>query len=225
MIRSIIYKEWLKIRYYWLIAFFFNILLFAYLFINIRHLFVLEPAQMVWYNAIHIGTLFYDDIKYLMPATGILIGAAQFIPEADKERLRLSLHLPVRLETLALFYILIGISFVAATAVIDCIFLSIITGFFYPQEVAVSAALTALPWSFSGFPAYLGTSLVILETQWPVRLFYLIISAGFACLFYQSNDYNSYVHVMGRLAVLSGIFIPALILPVYRFRNRGGRWH
>lgn len=89
MNNSTFYKEWLKIRYYVLGAFVFNVLFFVYLFFDIREPFINDPPIMAWNSAIHIHTLFYAKVKYLLLATGILISLAQFIPEITKNRLRL----------------------------------------------------------------------------------------------------------------------------------------
>ena len=221
MIYSTIYKEWLKIRYYVLGALVFNILFFICLFFDIREPFQNDPAIMAWYGAIHIHTIFYDKIKYLLPATGILIGIAQFIPEITKNRLRMSLHLPVNPNLLILSCVCIGISAVIAIAIIDIILFYAIVIEFFPKEVSFSALMTALPWFFSGMVAYLATAQVVLETGWRRRIFYAVIFCGFIGLFFMSSEYSSYVHVMGRLFLISLLFIPAIFLPVYRFRHGG----
>jgi hypothetical protein len=61
--------------------------------------------------------------------------------------------------------------------------------------------------------------MVILEPQWPRRIFYLVLFVGFVGLSYQSNYYNSYIHVIGKIVLVSTFLIPAVILPVYRFRK------
>ena len=221
MIYSTIYKEWLKIRYYVLGALVFNILFFIYLFFDIRGPFQNDPAIMAWYGAIHIHTIFYEKIKYLLPATGILIGISQFIPEITKNRLRMSLHLPLNPDLLILSYVCTGLIAVIAIGVVDMLLFSAIVIKFFPKEVLSVALLTSLPWFFSGLIAYLATAQVALETGWRRRIFYAVIFCGFIGLFFMSNEYNSYVHVMGRLFIISLLFIPAIFLPVYRFRNGG----
>ncbi|MCD6570338.1 MAG: hypothetical protein J7L53_06515 [Deltaproteobacteria bacterium] len=221
MIRSTFYKEWLKIRYYVLGALVFNILFFIYLFFDIREPFQNGPAIMAWYSAIHIHTIFYEKIKYLLPATGILIGIAQFIPEITKSRLRMSLHLPVNPNLLILSYVCIGIAAVIVIGIIDIILFYIIVIKFFPKEVSSSALMTGLPWFYSGLVAYLATTQVILETKSGRRIFYAVIFCRFIGLFFMSNEYSSYAHVTERLFLISLLFIPAIFFPLYRFRNGG----
>ncbi len=220
MFSSILYKEWLKIRRCLVIAFLLNLAVFSYLFISLRHLFVIEHAEMIWYQAFEIGTLHYTLIKYLSIITGIIIGAAQFIPEMIGHRFRLSLHLPVRPNALALWSALIGLFAVAIIGMLDAFFLYAITGMFFPHEAAVSALLTAIPWLWAGLVVYLGITLTALEPQSSRKFVYLLITGGFLLLFYQSNDYESYNRAIWQLTALSLLFIPSVILPVYRYRNR-----
>lgn len=220
MFSSILYKEWLKIRRYLVIAFLLNLAVFSYLFISLRHLFVIEHAEMIWYQAFEIGTLHYTLIKYLSIITGIIIGAAQFIPEMIGHRFRLSLHLPVKPNALALWSALIGLFAVAIIGMLDAFFLYAITGIFFPHEAAVSALLTAIPWVWAGLVAYLGITLTALEPQSSRKFVYLLITGGFLWLFYQSNNYESYNRAIWQLTAISLLFIPSVILPAYRYRNR-----
>ena len=220
MIASTFYKEWMKMRLYWGIALSCHILVFIYIYIETRHMFILEHAEMVWYQVIHIHTLFYEQIKYLPLVIGILLGAAQFVPETKNYRFRLSLHLPVRPYVLALSYLVIGLTAVAVICLVDILLLYLISGIFFPVEVVVRTMLTILPWLLAGLVSFLGTSLVVLEPEWPRKIFYLAVSCGFVWLFFQSNVPGSYVPVIGKLILVSFFFIPAIFLPVYRFRNR-----
>jgi hypothetical protein len=135
-------------------------------------------------------------------------------------RFRLSLHLPVRPNALALWSVLIGLFAVALIAMLDAFFLYAIIGIFFPHEAAMSALLTAMPWLWAGLVAYLGIALTSLEPQLSRKLVYLLITGGFLWLFYQSNDYESYNRAIWQLAALSLLFIPSVILPAYRYRNR-----
>ena len=220
MFSSVFYKEWLKIRRYLIIAFLLNLAVFSYFFISLRYLFVIEHAEMIWYQAFEIGTLHYTLIKYLSIITGIMIGSAQFIPEMIGYRFRLSLHLPVRPNTLVLWSALIGLFAVAIISMFDAFLLYAITGIFFPHEAALSALLTAIPWLWAGLVAYLGITLTALEPQSSRKIVYLLITGGFLWLFYQSNDYESYNRVIWQLTAFSLLFIPSIILPAYRYRNR-----
>ena len=220
MFSSILYKEWLKILRYWVIALALNLAVLGYLLIHLRHLFTIEHAEMIWYQAFEIGTLHYTHIKYLSIITGVIVGSAQFIPEMIGHRFRLSLHLPMRPNALVLWSALIGLLAVAIIGVLNASLLYAVIGTFFPHEAAMSALLTAMPWLLAGLVAYVGTALVALEPQLSRKLIYLAIAGGFVWLFYQCNDYESYNRALWKPALLSLLFIPSVILPAYRYRNR-----
>ena len=220
MFLSILYKEWLKIRIYWVIALVLNLAVLGWLFLNLRHLFIIEHAEMIWYQAFEIGTLHYTHVKYLSVITGVIIGAAQFIPEMIGHRFRLSLHLPVRPNALALCSVFIGLISVAVVGGLDAVLLYAVIGIFFPPEAALSALLTILPWMWAGLVAYMGTALAALEPHLTRKLVYLVIAGGFIWIFCQGNDYESCNRAIWKPAVISLLFIPSVILPAYRYRNR-----
>ncbi len=220
MLSSILYKEWLKVRLFWGVALVLNIGVFVYLFVDLRHLFTIEHAEMIWYQAFKIGTLHYAYMKYLLVITGVIIGAAQFTPEMIGHRFRLSLHLPVRPNSMVLCCVLAGLLGVAVIGMLDAFMLYTIIARFFPREGAESALLTALPWLFSGLVAYLGTALTAMEPRLSRKFVYLAIAGGFLWLFYQGNDYETYNWALWKPALISMLFIPSVILPAYRYRNR-----
>jgi hypothetical protein len=220
MIKSLLYKEWLKLRYYWTVAFLINILFLAYLFIDIRHQFVFEHAEMIWYQAFHIGNILYDKIKYLPLVIGIIIGAAQFVPEMLGNRFRLSLHLPVEPDVLVFRSVVMGILSVGGIFLIDVFLLCYVISVFFPLEGAKSAFFTSLSWFFAGIVAYTGTALCALEPQNFRKIVYLVLTAGFILIFYQGDNYESYNRIFLKPAIISFLFIPSVIFSAYRYRNR-----
>lgn len=219
MFFSIFYKEWLKIRYYIAAALLLNVAIIVYLFFDLKELFRNDPPIMAWYGAIHIHTIYYAKVKYLLPASGLLIGLAQFAPEMNKNRLRLSLHLPVPPNRLLICYLAIGLFSAIVIGIIDLFMLSVTIRHFFPMEVMHSAQITSLPWFFAGLIAYLSTTQIILEPRWPRRIIYGLTFSGFIGFFFLGNDYNTYQHVVTKLLCASLLLIPATILPLYRFNN------
>ena len=220
MFLSILYKEWLKIRSYWAIALVLNLTVLGWLYLSLRHLFIIEHAEMIWYQAFEIGTLHYTHAKYLLVITGVIIGLAQFIPEMIGHRFRLSLHLPVRPNALVLWSALIGLISVAVVGALDAFLLYAVIGIFFPHEAAMSALLTALPWLWAGLIAYMGTALAALEPRLTRKLVYLAVAGGFIWIFCQGNNYESCNRAIWKPAVISLLFIPSVILPACRYRNR-----
>lgn len=163
MIRSILLKEYLKLRGHAAAALLLNLAVMAYIYTAMRKLFLMDHAEVVWYRVMHLGTLFYDPFMYLPAITGLFIATAQFLPETVSQRFRISLHLPLPPHVLVLGHIMVGLAALAAIVALDLAALSLMTASRFPHETVVSAVLTALPWGLAGVTSYLGGALVLLE--------------------------------------------------------------
>ncbi len=220
LLRSIFLKEWLKIRWFWFVALALNLGILVYLFIDIRHQFQVEHSEMIWYWVFELRRLLYTEIKYIPAITGAMLAAAQFAPEMINGRFRLSLHLPLRNELLVGSWVLFGAIMSGLLALIDAIGLYFIVLTWFPQEAAVSAVLTALPWFLGGWVAYFGATLVLLEPQPLRRLTYLGLSIAFMSILFLEKGYQEYDRVILVLSACALLFVPAIMLPAHRYRHR-----
>ena len=108
MYKSLIYKEWLKIRYFLFGYGIMIIVLTGYLFLDIRHTLAMEKPINVWLYLIQYKMLFYNMVKFIPLVGGILLGLTQFVPEMTKNRYRLSFHLPLPEIKMLLFVVSTG---------------------------------------------------------------------------------------------------------------------
>lgn len=220
--RSLLYKEWLKLKPYWLLILAGNALFSAYLFLDIRHQFHIEHAEMLYYQASRVGRLFYGDLRYLPLLTGAALAVAQFAPEVLKGRLRLSLHLPMALAPLILAHVAIGLISLGIVLALDVAVLALAVGTFFPAAFVVSALSTSLPWMIAGIAAYLGGTLVLLEPIRRYQVSHLILATGIAWLCHRSARYGTYDKAIWGLVGLIGLMAPAILVSAFRFRD-GGR--
>lgn len=220
LLKSIFLKEWLKIRWYWVVALVLNLGALIYLFFDMRHQFQVEHSEMIWYWAFELRQLLYTTIKYIPAFTGALLAAAQFGPEMVNGRFRLSLHLPVRNDLLVWSWVLFGAIMGGLIAILDAIGLYIVVAVWFPHEAAISAVLTALPWFQAGWVAYFGVTLVLLEPQRLRRLTYLGISVSLLALLYMEKGYQEYDRAIISLAIVAMLLVLAVVLPAHRYRHR-----
>jgi len=101
MFKSLIFKEWLKIRWASAAVFLVFLLMLGYIYINTAYYMrFIEPTGM-WYNVVIRGMIFYGGLYIYLPLfAGILIGITQFVPEIIANRLKLTLHLPMKENTI-----------------------------------------------------------------------------------------------------------------------------
>ncbi len=221
--RALIYKEWLKLRGAWLVILGGNLAFCAYLYLDIRHQFRVEHAEMLFYQASRIGRLFYEDLRYVPLLTGCLTAVAQYAPEILKSRLRLAMHLPIGLTALILIHLAIGLTALGLILAIDAAALALTVGQFFPAAFATSALATAAPWLLAGVAGYLGLTLTLLEPRRRYQVTNLALAlGGTAWLCHLSDDYGAYDRALWGVALLILLMVPAALVPAHRFRF-GGR--
>ena len=218
---ALFYKEWMKLRSVWLAVFGANVLFCVYLFLDIRHQFQVEHAEMLYYQANRIGRLFYADLRYVPLITGLALAVGQFAPEVIRGRFRLSMHLPITLEPLVLIHLGIGLVALGVVLGLDLLVLALTVGTYFPSAFVDSALLTALPWVLAGVAAYLGTTLALLEPITRHRLAYLAVTGGVVWLCHFSGRYDAYTHALAGLALLVVLLVPAVLTSAARFRDGG----
>jgi hypothetical protein len=220
MLKAILYKELLKIRWLWLTLLAANALLMAYIFIETRQAFTLDHAEIVWYRVMHLDRIHYGRLMYAPLLTGLLVGCIQYLPEMTGERLRLSLHLPVSPHRLVMAHVLTGLAAVASAVVLDLAALAALNARFFPAEAVRASLVTALPWGLAGLSAYLGVTLCLLEPGYKRKVFNLAVAAAITALFLQDADQNAYLPALAVAWIPVALMIPAVLLPAYHFRFR-----
>jgi hypothetical protein len=220
---ALVLKEWLKLRPALAVIVLGHLLFLSYLFLTIGHHFRIEHAEMLFYQANHIGRVFYEDLRYVPLVTGLVLALAQWMPEVMRGRLRLSLHLPIGLAPLILAHLVIGLGVLGALLALDMGVLALVIGTFFPVEFVFSALTTAAPWMLAGLAAYLGGALVLLEPDRRHQVANLLVAAGVVWLCHLSGQYGAYDRVVWGLAGVVALMVPAVMLPAHRFRDGGAR--
>jgi hypothetical protein len=171
MYRSLLYKEWIKTRSVIIViaAVFTGVGIYSFLKINeeIR----LSGIVNVWEAAVQKDPLFFPWFKYLPLSAGILLALAQYIPEIQFKRLKLTLHLPLREDNILLSMLLYGVGAMALLLLVVLPLLLWGLSRQFPVEIAGSAFQQLTPWFLAGPLAYLLTAWVCLEPQWKQRIF------------------------------------------------------
>ncbi|PID77343.1 MAG: hypothetical protein CSB24_02010 [Deltaproteobacteria bacterium] len=220
MIRAILFKEYCKIHRGWLALFLLHLALLAYIFIDTRQLFVADKAEMVWYQLLHLGQIYYEPFKYLPVISGIIISLIQYLPEMRDERLRLSLHLPIAAHRLIFAHLTAGILAIALLLLPDLLILTAISRIYFPPEICLLTLKTVTPWVLAGFASYLGGALTILEPSIRLRLINAALGLGVSGLFLLSCRPGGYWPAIFLLLIPLLLMIPAALLPAHNFRLR-----
>lgn len=165
---AIFFKEWIKTRWYLLLACIVTLGFAGYSMLRINRVVELKGAAHVWEVMLSRDAVFVNLLEYVPLLVGILLALVQFIPEMYHKCLKLTLHLPypqLKMINLMLLYGLLTLVICFATNYI--LMFVYLQGILAP-ELYSRILLTALPWYIAGICAYLllpGYVWNLLETQ------------------------------------------------------------
>lgn len=219
MLKSMIYKEWLKIRWFLIGAVAVGLLVTAYIFMNIERSTVFSGANNVWYAILFMNDQFYGLLKYIPLLIGIGVGVAQFFPETVNKRIKLTFHLPIE-ENKALLMML-GSGFISLFLCFLLNFLTfwMLSASYFGSEITITALTTILPWFLAGLASYFLVALIVLEPIWKYRLFYSLAAIAFVPLYLKSGLAGAYGPINAKLALLCLLISVSLLFSAYRFRK------
>ena len=219
MFKSVVYKEWLKIRWAYAAMILVSALALGNTILNLKSVVRFNSPIAVWTGVILQSYLFYDIFRFVPLLIALVIAAAQFIPEVVSSRLKLSLHLPVRENTVVMQMLSIGLIAVVILYAFVALLLSIITATYFPTEVLASMLLTIAPWVLGGIVGYLALAAAIVEPRWMRRVILIVVGYGFVDGLLTPGMFKMYERVLVQLTVLGGLFTLGILLSAYRFRR------
>ncbi len=222
MIRAIIFKEWLKIRWAFLAVLSFSVLILVMIALNIAYDMRMMTPKNSWYYVIFRHQIFYSSMLAIPLISGFILGIVQFYPEINASRLKLTLHLPMKSNTILLTMVGIGVAALLIIYITTMLIISAVTLNFYPVEVFESLWITTAAWFLAGLVIYLATGMISVEPQWWQRIFLMIVSVGFvSTLLISPSDggYNQYQQALPAFAVLSLFYIISILYSADRFRK------
>ena len=173
MWKSILYKEWLKIRWFAIIYAALGVLVVGNIFLKVQHDFEFSKAANYWYSILFHGNRFYEySLFKFVPLGGALaIALAQYFPETVNKRIKLTFHLPVNENKALLVMMLFGTFCLFAIAAIQVLFFTGLSLLYFPAEIIQSALISVAPWFLCGFAVYFLSALIVLEPVWKYRFF------------------------------------------------------
>lgn len=219
MVKSIFYKEWLKIRGFLISYTLLSLGMSVYIFLSLKHGFSFSGGKNMWNDILFLGEQFFRPMKFVPLAGGILIAIAQYLPETVNKRLKLTFHLPMSENKSVMLMHLFG--FLGLFAALSVVFISfvIVTAKFFPAEIVADCIWSVSPWFLAGIGSYFLVALVILEPIWISKFIYLLIGSFFLSFFLLSPKTASYRPAAGVLLLFTVILLVAILLPAYKFRK------
>ncbi len=219
MIKAIFYKEWIKMRWFCLVAALFLAGFTAYALLRVQRVITFKGAAHIWEVMLEKEVVFVDILQYLPVLLGVLLALVQFIPEMTHKRLKLTLHLPFPQRKMILLMTGMGL---AALAVLSAVQAFVLWCYFHTllaPELVSRILLTSLPWYLAGLALYPLAAWVCLEPTWRRRVADILVAVGVCRLFFLSETPQAYDGMLPWLLalLLCVLFFP--LLSVYRFKQ------
>ena len=219
MIKAIFYKEWIKMRWFCLVAALFLAGFTAYALLRVQRVRTFKGAAHIWEVMLEKEVVFIDILQYLPVLLGVLLALVQFIPEMTHKRLKLTLHLPFPQRKMILLMMGVGL---AALAVLSAVQAFVLWCYFHTllaPELVSRILLTSLPWYLAGLALYPLAAWVCLEPTWRRRVADILVAVGVCRLFFLSETPQAYDGMLPWLLalLLCVLFFP--LLSVYRFKQ------
>ena len=219
MIKAIFYKEWIKMRWFCLVAALFLAGFTAYALLRVQRVITFKGAAHIWEVMLEKEVVFIDILQYLPVLLGVLLALVQFIPEMTHKRLKLTLHLPFPQRKMILLMMGVGL---AALAVLSAVQAFVLWCYFHTllaPELVSRLLLTSLPWYLAGLALYPLAAWVCLEPTWRRRVADILVAVGVCRLFFLSETPQAYDGMLPWLLalLLCVLFFP--LLSVYRFKQ------
>lgn len=219
MFKGIIFKEWIKLRWFLVIYAVFALLDLGYIFLKVRHDIIFNEANSYWYGVLFMGHQYFRFLKYIPLAGGIVVAVAQFFPETVNKRIKLTFHLPRKEDAMLLTMTGYGATCLLVVYLLVFGLFLLLCALFFPAEITAAAAVSLVPWFLAGLAAYFLGALIILEPVWLYRFLYLVAAGAFVPFFLKAGVSGSYAPLLFPLAILVALLSISLLFSGYRFRK------
>ena len=218
MKKALLFKEWIKTRWYLLLALLVTLGFAGYSMLRINRVASMKGVEHVWEVMLARDTVFVDLLEFIPLLVGILLALVQFVPEMHHKCLKLTLHLPypqLRMINLMLLYglVVLLICF-AANYLLMTVYMQ---GVLAP-ELYSRILLTVLPWYLAGIAAYLLISWICLEPAWKRRVLNLVISVLLLRIFFLAPAPEAYNAFLPWMAIYTLLTASLSWLSIARFK-------
>lgn len=210
MNKMILYKEWLKTRWVLLGI----VLVFAavtfYCFLNLTKVVEIRGGGLLWEAMVEKDALLVDIFRYLPAVAGAFLALAQFVPEVQHKRLKLTLHLPYPQKRMLLVMVAFGLLILTVLYALQAGVSAFLLAQWVPVELVSRVFRTTLVWYLAGWAAYLFTSALCLEPTWKTRVLVLMVASAFLYLLFLSGvpeAYNGFLPWLVAYTLLSGVLL------------------
>ncbi|MCR5351213.1 MAG: hypothetical protein K6E35_01795 [Bacteroidales bacterium] len=219
MNRMIVYKEWLKTRWVLLGILLILAAVTFYCFLNLSKVVEIRGAELLWEALVGKDTVLTEILRYLPLAAGLLLSAAQFVPEVSQKRLKLTLHLPYPQGRMLLNLVVYGLVVLSLLFLAQAAVSALMLSRWVVWELVARILRTMAVWYLAGWAAYLFMAAICLEPTWKLRAVEALVAAGLFALLFKSPVPEAYNGFFPFLLVYVLLSVSLLYYGVSRFKE------
>lgn len=218
MLKAIFYKEWIKTRWFFILALLATLGFAGYCMLRVNRVVVFKEASHVWEVMLSRDAIFIDMLQYIPLLVGVLLAIVQFVPEMHRKCLKLTLHLPYPALRMVMAMLFGGVLLLLVCFASNFLLMWAYLQTVLAPELTAHILLTALPWYLAGITAYLLVSWICLEPAWKRRIINLVISVLVLKIFFLSETPEAYNSFLPWLVLYTILLASLSWLSVVRFK-------
>lgn len=215
---AIFYKEWIKTRWYFLLAVVVTLGFAGYCLLQVNRAIELKGAAHIWEVMLQRDAIFIDRLQYLPLIVGILLAVVQFMPEMHRKCLKLTLHLPYSELKMTANMLLSGLVLLLICFATNFLLMEIYLSQVFAPELKNHILLTALTWYLAGIAGYLLMAWICLEPAWKRRIVNLVITVLLLRVFFLSPTPEAYVKFLPYLSIYTLLTASFAWISILRFK-------
>lgn len=219
MIKAIFYKEWIKTRWYWLLALLLSTGFAGYAMLRIARVCSLKGAEHLWIVMLQRDAIFVDLLQFVPLFVGLAFALVQFVPEMHHKSFKLTLHLPVRATRAVTAMLSFGSALLTGTFALS---LALMWGYLQSilaTELWLHILCSTLPWYLAGLAAYLLTAWIALEPTWKHRVLNGVMALLLLRIYFLAPAPEAYNEFLPLLTVATLSYSLLSMLSLTRFRD------
>lgn len=218
MLQPLFYKEWIKTRWFMILAFLVSVGVAIYAMMIFERAVEMKGIEHIWIMMLTRKATLVHLITYIPVGIALCLAIVQFVPETFHKSIKLTLHLPFVINRS------IGVMLLWGGCMLSICFMAnflIVWGVLHPaipDELLSQSLSTLYPFYIAGFFVYFITAAIVLEPTWTWRLGYCLIAALAIRLFMLSHNPFAYSHFTWGIVSLVLIVGTFSWRSVYRFK-------
>ena len=220
MIKSLLYKEWLKTRWVilCLVALLAGFCLYDFLVLSKNC--ELVGYAYLWEYALDKNSVIVDNLSFLPIVCALLLSISQYVPEGYRKCLKLTLHLPLKQSRTVCVMQGYGLVVLVAMFALQSLAVFAFLGHYLVVDLVWRIVLSTLVWYCAGLGVYVWMSAICLEPKWGMKIFEALLLCVLTGLYYLSTDAMAYRHGLLPLFVATVLCaLPLIHYSVRRFKD------